>query len=284
MPRYDGSDGSALHYDDLHGGGVSSEEEPVILLAGGAARHPEYLGDLAGLSERYRLIVPHLRGVGRTPMPDSDERGAFWSQADDLDCLRMHLGLRRMVLVAHSAGTRLSISYAAQHASGLAKMVLITPPATYLVDEASDIDIVSQRRHGDPDFAAAHAALVAGPGGSMDDDGFNAWHQASAPAGYASWGAKERAHSQIGRWNLAATKAYFSVMPPLDLATRLGEISAPVLVVAGADDCLTGVAPVTALADIFPAGASVVIENSGHYPWIEQPSAFREVVDRFLAP
>jgi hypothetical protein len=49
-----------LHYDMLSGGSVSL----LIVLAVGAARHPEYLGDLAGLSGRHQLLVPHLRGVG----------------------------------------------------------------------------------------------------------------------------------------------------------------------------------------------------------------------------
>ena len=276
MPSYEGSDGSPLHYDDVGG-----EKKPIILLAGGAARHPSYLGDLAGLSERHRLIVPHLRGVGRTAMPVLEERGSFWTQADDIERLRIHLGLERVVLIAHSAGTRLAIAYAAQFTRTVAKMVLITPPATYLVDEASDTGTLSERRHGDSDFEAAFTALVAGPQ-TDDDDGYNAWQQESAPVGYARWGAKERAHAQVGRWSLAATKAYFSVAPPSDLAPRLRQIAAPVLVLAGAEDCLTGLEPVTALARLFPSGIARVIESSGHYPWIEQPAAFREAIDAFL--
>ncbi|MFC5931818.1 alpha/beta fold hydrolase [Cryobacterium melibiosiphilum] len=238
---------------------------------------------MAGLSERHRLIVPHLRGVGRTAMPHSEERGSFWTQADDIERLRIHLGLQRMVLVAHSAGTRLALAYAAQFTRSVSRLVLITPPAAYLVDEASDTGTISERRHGDSDFEAALTALVAGPQ-TNDDDGYNAWQQESAPAGYARWGAKERAHAQVGRWSLAATKAYFSVDPPSDLAPRLRQIAAPVLVLAGAEDCLTGLAPVTALARLFPSGIAVVIENSGHYPWVEQPASFREAIDAFLKP
>lgn len=281
MPTYEGFDGSLLHYDDVGGDRSGGENEPIILLAGGAARHPSYLGDLAGLSERHRLVVPHLRGVGRTAMPQSEERGSFWAQANDIERLRIHLGLQHVVLIAHSAGTRLAISYAAQFPGSVARLVLITPPATYLVDEEPDAGALSARRHGDLDFEAAYAALIAGPQ-TTDDDGYNAWQQESAPAGYAKWDAKERAHAEVGRWSLAATKAYFSVTPPADLAPRLRYVEAPVLVLAGAEDCLTGVAPVTALARLFPAGISVVIKDSGHYPWVEQPKAFREAVDGFL--
>lgn len=277
MPSYVGSDGTPLHYDVVGG-----DSEPIILLAGGAARHPSYLGDLAGLSESHQLFVPHLRGVGRSPMPVAEERGSYWNQADDIERLRIHLGLDRVVVVAHSAGTRLAVAYAVQFAKSVARMALITPPATYLVGEASDVEVLSQKRRGDLVFESAFAALSAGPL-VADDAGYSAWQQQTAPAGYAQWGAKEQAHAQIGRWSLAATKAYFSVGPPTNLALRLKDISAPVLVLAGAEDCLTGLAPVVALADHFPSGVAVVVEGSGHYPWVEQPLAFRRAIDAFLA-
>jgi hypothetical protein len=63
---------------------------PVIVLAGGAARHPEYLGDLAGLSGRWQLCVPHLRGVSGQRRPLTSSRGSFWRQAADVDRLRAH--------------------------------------------------------------------------------------------------------------------------------------------------------------------------------------------------
>lgn len=278
MPRYDSSEGCALYFDDVPCAGNAF---PVILLAGGAARHPSYLGNLAGLSDKHRLIVPHLRGVGRTKAPSSAERGSWWSQADDLEQLRVHLGLERVVLVAHSAGTRLAIAYAAQFPQRVGALVLITPPAAYLVGEPTDAGTLIERRRGDTDFDAALLALQAGPQTSDDDD-FNAWQHDSAAAGYANWGETERSHAKIGRWSLAAATAYFSVVPPHDLASRLSEMTAPVLVIAGAEDCLVGLAPLRALARLFPWGASATIDACGHFPWIEQPAAFRQVITTFL--
>ena len=278
MPHYTSSDGFALHYDDVPCAGAAF---PLILLAGGAARHPSYLGDLAGLGDKYRLIVPHLRGVGLTKAPSSAEHGSWWGQAEDLEQLRVHLGLERLVLVAHSAGTRLAIAYAAQFPHHVAAVVLITPPAAYLVDEPTDAATLIERRRGDSDFDAALLALQAGPQTS-DDHAFNAWQQNSAAVGYATWGETERSHAEVGDWSLAAATAFFGVVPPHDLAARLNRMTAPVLVIAGAEDCLVGLAPVRALARLFPSGASATIEACGHYPWVEQPAAFRHVIDAFL--
>ncbi|WP_255546352.1 MULTISPECIES: alpha/beta hydrolase [unclassified Nesterenkonia] len=270
-----------LHYEDIAKGANAERRTPVIVLAGGAARHPTYLGDLAGLADAQRLVVPHLRGVGRTPMPEHPERGSFWSQAEDLERLRLHLGGGRIVLVAHSAGTRVAVAYAAQFPECVAKLVLITPPAAYLVDQASDTAVIRRRRRGDEAFELALAALAAGPAGT-DEYAFNAWQSESAAVGYANWGVTEKTHARTGRWSLAGAEAFFTVPTPADLVARLGKVEAPVLVIAGAQDSLTGVAPAAAMAQLFPSGKSTVIEDSGHYPWVEQPISFRETIDEFL--
>jgi pimeloyl-ACP methyl ester carboxylesterase len=278
MPTYSAADGATLHYDVL-GEGVRAD--PVIVLAGGAAQHPSYLGDLAGLSSRRRLVVPHLRGVGNSPAPSRTEAGSFWRQAADVESLRLHLGLERALIIGHSAGTRLAVAYATQFRRRLAGLLLITPPAGYLVDEPSDAAVLIDERRGEPAFDAAIAAMEAGPGPDVDDDTFNAWRQTVAPTGYAKWGPVEQAHARAGHWNLAAARAFFSVEPPDDLVQRIGDVTVPTLIVAGAQD-ITGLAPVRALADLFPKGSAVVIDRCGHHPWVEQPAAFRRAVDPFL--
>jgi len=101
VPTYAAADGTPLHYDVL---GSEPGRCPVVVLAGGAARHPSYLGDLAGLGSFRRLVVPHLRGVGSSPAPAVAEAGSFWRQAADVESLRVHLGGERVTIVAHSAG------------------------------------------------------------------------------------------------------------------------------------------------------------------------------------
>jgi pimeloyl-ACP methyl ester carboxylesterase len=278
MPTYKGEDGALLHYDVL---GLTTTS-PLIVLAGGAARHPEYLGDLAGLSEHHQLVIPHLRGVGRSNAADLSARGSWWQQAGDIDRLRTSLGLNQCAVVAHSAGTRLAIAYAAQFPGRLAALVLITPPASYLTDVPPDAPALREARMAEPPFAAAIAAQEAGPDTSSDEP-FNAWQQAIAPLCYAMWNETAQAHASTGRYSLAAARAFLSDSPPPDLAGRLRDVRAQVLVIAGAQDTIAGTGPVVAVADLFPDGHATVIERCGHMPWVEQPAAFRHALDSFLA-
>ena len=63
---------------------------------------------------------------------------------------------------------------------------------------------------------------------------------------------------------------------------QLAGITAPVLVVAGAEDAITGCAPAVALARRCGNGRAEVLERCGHYPWVERPTAFRHTVATFL--
>lgn len=281
MPTYL-SGGARLSYQDELGPlTLTGRSQPIIVLAGGAGRHPSYLGDLAGLGQSRRLVIPHQRGVGRSPLPANPAEGSSWSQADDIEALRRHLGLDRLTLLGHSAGARLATAYAAQHPGRLESMVLVTPPAAPLVDVSSDAGDLVARRRGETAFDDAVRLLGAGPSVS-DDDELTAWQRSCAPATYARWGTREREHAHVGRYSLAAARAYFSVAPPPDLAQRLAQFTGRVLVIAGAEDCLTGVAPLLALGRLFPEGRTVVLDGCGHYPWVEQPNAFRATVDAFL--
>jgi len=105
----------------------------------------------------------------------------------------------------------------------------------------------------------------------------------TAPATYAAWTGKEQAHAKVGHTTWSTVKAFLSVSPPADLRERLAKVTARVRVIAGAQDATTGLAPVLAAARLFPDGEAVVIDDCGHYPWVEQPESFRRAADPFVS-
>jgi pimeloyl-ACP methyl ester carboxylesterase len=274
VPTFLAADGTRLHYDD------AGEGRTLVVLPGGAGRHPDYLGDLAGLPGR--RVTVHFRGAGNSPDAPTIEAGSYWHQALDLETLRVHLDLDRLDLVAHSAGTRAAIAYAAQYPDHVASMLLITPPVAYLTDTPSDADEITAHRVGDPVFDQAMAAMREGPQ-DLTQDGFEAWQAVTAPASYAAWTEKEQAHAIVGRTLVTTVRTFLSVTPPTDLRERLTAVTAKVRVIAGAEDATTGLTPVLAATRLFPNGEAVVIDDCGHYPWVEQPDSFRRAADPFVS-
>ena len=244
MPTFLSHDGTRLHFDIFGDEGLPA----LVVQAGGPARHPEYLGDLAGLSQRRRFVVLHQRGVGLSDPSPTAEAASWPELAEDIEALRMHLGLETIELLGHSAGTRIAVSYGARYPQRLSTLCLVTPPAQWLVDLPDD------------------------SGGIVARNENSAW---------SNWTDLARTHESLGEWYPAAQKLFFAGVDSSGIVARLSEVDCPVLVVAGVDDGLTGYAPVVAVADLFPRGTCVSIPDAGHYPWVEQPVTFAAALADF---
>ena len=64
---------------------------------------------------------------------------------------------------------------------------------------------------------------------------------------------------------------------------RLGEIRAPTLIVVGRDDVVTPPAQAERLHHAIPNSELVVLEHSGHLPYLEEPEAFFRIVRDWFA-
>ena len=85
---------------------------PLVCLPGGPGRAAEYLGDLGGLNRSRRLVLWDPRGVGKSADPADPTTFRVDRLVEDVESLRVHLGLDQMDLLAHSAGAVLATLYA----------------------------------------------------------------------------------------------------------------------------------------------------------------------------
>ncbi|POH63578.1 MULTISPECIES: alpha/beta fold hydrolase [Cryobacterium] len=281
MPSFASHDETVLHYDVLTPDAAGAPERPpLVVLAGGPARHPEYLGDLAGLTLLRTLVVLHQRGVGASS-PSPTAPAASWpALADDVEALRRHLGLAEIELLGHSAGTRVALAYAARHPHRLASLCLLTPPAQWLVTVPDDSSHIITGHRAEPWYADYVAHRIAATAAKTASD-LNHLFPYLAPIAWSRWTAQAREHEATGAWHPAAQDLFFAGADPAGILIGLAQVHCPVLVVAGADDGLTGLAPVLAVADLFTNGRAVTIAGAGHYPWVEQPQAFTAALAGF---
>ena len=125
--------------------------------------------------------------------------------------------------------------------------------ATVLRDGyAPFIDGVMVPRWFTPGFAAAHPDVVAG---------FKARMMANDTAGYA---------------------ACANVIATLDLPARIAAITAPTIIIVGAEDPATPVAMSERIRSLVPHAEMVVIPGAGHNPMWEKPDDFDREVLAFL--
>ncbi|WP_327685569.1 alpha/beta fold hydrolase [Streptomyces sp. NBC_00467] len=278
MPTLPAYDGTELAYH------VVGDGPPVICLPGGPMQASAYLGDLGGLAAHRQLILPDLRGTGRSAVPQSADSYRCDRLVDDVEALREHLGLDRMDLLAHSAGTNLAALYVARHPGRVGRLALITPSATGLgiAVPGETRRETAQLRSEEPWFPTAFAALEAITSGKATDD---SW-QAIEPFFYGRWDDTARAHqaAKDGQKNEEAA-AVFGAEGAFDPdATRaaLARFGGPVLVLAGEFDLNSPPGPTAECAELFPHAEYIVQPGAGHFPWLDDPDRFVATTARFL--
>ncbi|GAA4902665.1 pimeloyl-ACP methyl ester carboxylesterase [Stackebrandtia albiflava] len=279
MTRFESFDGTELAYRRI------GEGAPLLVIPGGPGRAGEYLGDLGGLSRDRTLYILDNRGTGGSAVPaDGDHRAA--TLAADVEAFRAHLGLDRIDLLGHSAGGGVVQLYAAAHPDRLRRVVLAG--SSFMVSGVPGgvaRDRVMAERAAEPWYSEATAALAEVQRAEPFQE-TEAQRMAMAPLLYGRWDAVAREHaaSDSRQRSAEATEGmYAGLAEPRGVVKRLGELSAPVLLLAGEHDIvLTRFAAADAVG-LFPAGELAVMPGGGHFMWLDDPEWFRSTVVEFLS-
>ncbi|HWH28855.1 MAG TPA: alpha/beta hydrolase [Mycobacteriales bacterium] len=280
MPFLTAADGTRLAYTEVGSG------PPLLCVPGGPGRAAAYLEDLGGLAASRTLVRLDTRGTGMSEVPDDPATLRFDRLADDVEAARAHLGLQQLDVLAHSAGSLVAQVWAARHRENVRSLVLVTPVASLQGGSRSDVAAIRSARSGEPwyaDAAEAAAALADAPPAQQQ-----ALVRATRPFFYGRWDERTREHAASAdrQSTRRAEEAFGAGADEVDVAglrEALGRVAAPVLVVGGERDGVTGVAAVHEVAASFNAAREAVLPGAGHFPWVDEPEAFADVVGRFLA-
>jgi pimeloyl-ACP methyl ester carboxylesterase len=117
--KFAGLDSLRMHYLDFAGG-----DPPIVLLHGLSANANEFCGLVnAGLSPRFRVIAPDLRGRAHSDKPSTGY--SMQEHADDVIALLDFLEIEGAVVGGHSFGGLLAIFMAAKYPERISKVVVI---------------------------------------------------------------------------------------------------------------------------------------------------------------
>ncbi|MGC0208987.1 alpha/beta fold hydrolase [Streptomyces levis] len=277
MPTFAAPDGTRLAFH------VRGEGEPLIVLPGGPMRASAYLGNLGGLDAHRRLVLLDLRGTGESGVPADPATYRCDRLVDDVEALRIRLGLERMDLLAHSAGGSLALLYAARYPRRIARLALVTatPWALGWPATADDRRTAARLRASEPWFAEAFPAFEAWLDGSGDFD------PVFVPFFHGRWDDTARAHAdrEEAETNDEAADVYGGDGAYDPEATRdaLVRLAAPVLVLAGGADGGPSPALARRTAGVFRHAECVVQPGAGHYPWLDDPEWFTRRLSAFFS-
>ena len=181
-------------------------------------------------------------------------------------------------------------SWASANSARVGALVLVTPSDRLQGGDRADVAAIRAARSDEPwyvDAAEAQEAL-----GSAPPSQAQPLVRATRPFFYGRWDERTQAHAATAdtQSSKRAELAFWSEpggagIEDLDVAAVLAglrAVDAPVLVLGGERDALTGVASVHHVAASFTSASTVVLDRAGHFPWVDEPDAFRAAVEAFL--
>jgi len=271
------SNGSHLYVTEIGRG------DTVVVLHGGWGGEHSYLLDaIAGLESDFHFVLYDQRGSLRSPSTDSlislDQHVA------DLEALRETLGLDRMMIMAHSMGTFLAMSYLDRYPDRVAGLTLAAAIPAHM------------------DGLAIHPEAIAfterpAVNEQISNEGLDVDRIANSKEDSKIWKIRFAAANiyRVERWpQLKGGRIFYSEpaneattrsMPDSwNFTSRLREHPYQITVVLGDHDFADWKGTQwTATAGDLRNVKLVMLEEAGHNAWIDRPTRFAEVLRNALS-
>jgi pimeloyl-ACP methyl ester carboxylesterase len=259
----------------------------LVCHPGGPGFSSRYFGDLAGLGESFTLILLNPRGTEGSDRPSDPGAYRTADYVSDLDELRAHLGLQRMLLLGHSHGGVVAAAYAAAHPDRVERLVLASTLARFAEEQNAAMEAAMDARSEEPWYADARAALDDEQEGRFDtDEELGELALREFPFYFRRYGAAEEAYLDTLRGEIPVADALLLFnnedWTTFDLRPDLPKITAPTLVITGEDDFITGPVSAADFASI-PRQTTIVLPDCGHFIFFEARDRFRAEVTQHLS-
>lgn len=276
MQTFAADDGVLLSYH------VTGTGPPLVYIAGGPMRDSLYLEGLVALAGPRQVLRLDLRGTGSSAEPSDELSYRCDHLVRDVEALRRHLGVAKLSLLGHSAGTNLALLYLTNHPDRVADLTLVAPSlAATGIDVPAEMRIAAARMRADqPWFPAAFQALEAVTSGRVN----SASWEALARFSYGRWGHAAQSHhaAEAGHINERAAAIYGAegAFDPVKTRAQMQQFAGPVTVIAGELDLNSPLPAVHELAATFPDARLDVIPGAAHFPWLDEPTLMKAALSQ----
>ena len=263
--------------------GARMREKPTAFLihGGPGADHSGMKPGFAPLADSMQLVYFDHRGQGRSARGDR-AKYTLDENVEDMEALRLHLGLGPIVSVGTSYGGMVAMAHAARHPRSVSHLVLIVT-AAHSGFIARARAIVAER--GTREQQAILEELFAGRLDS--EDKLRHYYEVMDtlyacrpnPAGAAL--GRARGISAPDALNRAFAPGGF--MRDYDLRAELAGITAPTLILAGRHDWICAPEFSEEIHCLINGSKLQIFENSSHSIRNDEPERMRDAIASFLA-
>lgn len=265
--------------------GPSDASRLVVLHGGPGAHHDYMLPQMLDLADSHELLFYDQRGGGRS---QTDDRAPItWrTHVEDLERVIEELAAAPLTLVGYSWGGLLAMLYAIEAAAGRVRpkpeRMILVDPAPVNREFRRTFEAEFARRQSSAAVAEMRRELAASGLRDRDPEEYRQRNFELSVAGYFADPVAAH-HLTPFRVTGRVQQSVWESLGDYDLLApgQLDSIRAPTLILHGRQDPIP-LASSEAAARAMGA-TLVVIEHSGHVPYVEQPQALFSAIRRFLA-
>ncbi|MBI3788763.1 MAG: alpha/beta fold hydrolase [Ignavibacteriales bacterium] len=257
---------------------------PLVIVHGGPGLdHGYFLPQMAELAKHYKLIFYDQRASGKSRGKVDSTTMAFGNFIEDLEGIRKAFGLGKMNLMAHSWGGLIAMKYAIKYPNRLQSLILVNSvSASSAYRQAAALAALQRTTHQDSldRMAVMQSAELR-----------NGNPEAIAKLFRISFRATFYNRAFADSLTLLFNPNYFANSRLLqylgsdainyDLHQQLSTVQCPTLIIHGDADAM----PLEAAQKIqesIKGSRLVVLKHCGHFPYIESPQEFVNVITAFL--
>jgi pimeloyl-ACP methyl ester carboxylesterase len=238
---------------------------PLVLLHGFPLDSCIWREQVAGLSDRFRVIAPDLRGFGQSK---SNDAFTMESLADDVHALLGDLGAWPAIVGGLSMGGYVMLAYAKKYPTDLRGLMLIDTKAE------GDTPEGKEGRQKMIELARSQGAKAVAD---------QMMPKMLAPDADKSRPQVKRELDQImqGQTPLTIEHALSAMRDRSDSVANLPSIATPTLVIVGEHDAITPPAGAEKMSKAIPHATYALIRGAGHMSPMEQPQQVTDAIRRF---
>ncbi len=277
--RTEDLDGGALHYVDIGEGGT-----PCLLLHGIGNSWRFWLETIPQLAEHRRVLALDLPGFGESDLPAGPLTATSVATAVDRFC--EVVGIDRVAVCGHSMGGLAALQMAAAHPSRVEKVVLVGAALLSVMDlYRSPVELLRHPRLAGTYFTAVITAALPTPSWVLNAVAASGMARTvflrpyvSHPQALSTPVLRQALRGLGRRGALAAAVNH----DRFDVRGAVSRCTAPVLFLNGDHDRFSPVSDVEALASEVDGAEVVILGDTGHWPMLERPRLFNDVLEGFL--
>jgi len=272
-----------LHCKIIHG--HAKAQAPLIIIHGGPGLSSGYLEPLEELETNRAVIFYDQRGSGRSKGEISENSLSIQAQLTDIESIRKFLSAERISILGHSWGGFLAMHYAISYPDRIEKLILSNSmPAS---SDDSLLFFAEYQKKTKPYKDAIDAIVKSKAFEEKEPKAVEAYYKTVFQAYCYRPEMAEKLSLEMSHDACIHGAKTFDIirqsvlMKPYNLFPSLEALDCETLIIHGSDD-LIPYRTAQKIHQIIKGSSLCLLNECGHFPFIEKKEEYFEVIKKFL--